>query len=227
MSTPTLVCERVEQTTALTYDEFRRTVLLAQGEFDALLRANASDRADLLEKITGTAVYREISRRAFERCQAEEAAVKSLKDRRAEHEILSDEERGTKIEEQTAVQSDDDADGVRLAKVEEAILRHDAIEKAAAELSSAKETLNSATAPARETEEDRCKLALVTRAERLRTPMSRAGDHKEALRRAVENCDAARRVVTLADETPERWALKPQLPSGSTLVIIRSNSPKI
>ena len=198
-STPTLVCVRVERTTGLTYDEFRRTVLLAQGEFDALLRANASDRADLLEKITGTAVYREISRRAYERCQAEEAAVKSLKDRRAEHKILSDEEREAKIDEQTTLQREDDADGVQLETVEKAILRHDAIAKAAAELSSAMETLYSATATAKEAKEDRRKLALVTRAERLRTPLSLAYDRKEVLRRAVEHCAAARTELEQAE----------------------------
>jgi DNA repair protein SbcC/Rad50 len=85
------VRQQVEQTTGLTYEEFRRTVLLAQGEFDALLRANGNDRADLLEKITGTVVYREISRRAFERCQAEEGIVKALGERRTEHNVMTEE----------------------------------------------------------------------------------------------------------------------------------------
>ena len=199
-SMPTLVRGRVEQTTSLTYDEFRRTVLLAQGEFDALLRANASERADLLEKITGTSIYREISRRAFERSQAAEAAVKSLRDRRAEHKILSAEERDGKIEEQTALQKIDDADGARLADVERQILRHDAIEKATNERSLAKEKLNSATAAAAAAEEDRCKMVLLTRAERVRTSVSRAADREEALRVAAENRDAAVAELERAEE---------------------------
>jgi len=49
----------------LTYEQFRRTVLLAQNDFDAFLRASDSDRADLLEKITGTQIYSRLSEGAF------------------------------------------------------------------------------------------------------------------------------------------------------------------
>jgi DNA repair protein SbcC/Rad50 len=191
-SMSTLVCERVEKTTGLSYDEFRRTVLLAQGEFDALLRANASDRAELLEKITGTAVYREISRRAFERCQAEESEVSTLQDRRAAHKIMSEEERAARIEEQTTVQNEGVADGARLTLVEEMIGRHDAIAKATAELAIARQRLDLASAACGAADHDRLKLDSLTRAERLRTPMARADDRKDALSRAVEDHDTAR-----------------------------------
>ena len=40
---------RVVELTDLTFDQFRRTALLAQGEFDAFLRADAKERAELLE----------------------------------------------------------------------------------------------------------------------------------------------------------------------------------
>ncbi|MEZ5841519.1 MAG: AAA family ATPase [Hyphomicrobiales bacterium] len=49
----------------LTFDQFRRTVLLAQGEFDAFLKADDRERADLLEKVTGTEIYAAISKRVF------------------------------------------------------------------------------------------------------------------------------------------------------------------
>lgn len=59
----TQVLAAVEATTDLTFEQFRRTVVLAQGEFDTFLLASEVDRAELLEKITGTAVYSEISKR--------------------------------------------------------------------------------------------------------------------------------------------------------------------
>ncbi|ETX13118.1 hypothetical protein OCH239_13430 [Roseivivax halodurans JCM 10272] len=61
------VRDRVTEITGLAYEEFRRTVLLAQGDFDAFLRANTPERAALLEKVTGTGIYREISRRIYAR----------------------------------------------------------------------------------------------------------------------------------------------------------------
>ncbi|MDO5570260.1 MAG: AAA family ATPase [Bacteroidales bacterium] len=51
----------------LTYDQFSRAVLLAQGEFSAFLKADDSSRASLLEKITGTEIFADISRYVFEK----------------------------------------------------------------------------------------------------------------------------------------------------------------
>ena len=38
----------------LTFDQFRRSALLAQGDFAAFLRADGKDRSELLERMTGT-----------------------------------------------------------------------------------------------------------------------------------------------------------------------------
>ena len=71
------VDEEIAQRLKLTYDQFGRTVLLAQNDFDAFLRASDGDRADLLEKITGTELYSKISAKAFE---AERQALRDLED---------------------------------------------------------------------------------------------------------------------------------------------------
>ena len=72
-----LVDEEITARLKLTYEQFGRTVLLAQNEFDAFLRANDSERADLLEKITGTELYTRISARAFD---TERDALRALED---------------------------------------------------------------------------------------------------------------------------------------------------
>ena len=43
----------------LNFDQFRRSVLLAQGDFAAFLKAKKDERSSLLEKITGTDIYSE------------------------------------------------------------------------------------------------------------------------------------------------------------------------
>ncbi|NEU13612.1 AAA family ATPase [Methylobacterium sp. BTF04] len=78
----TLVASAVERLTDLTFDQFRRTVLLAQGEFDAFLLAADGERAELLEKITGTGVYSEISKRVHAGTEAHRAGLKLLETRR-------------------------------------------------------------------------------------------------------------------------------------------------
>ncbi|MDQ3370478.1 MAG: AAA family ATPase, partial [Myxococcota bacterium] len=45
----------------LTFDQFRRSALLAQGEFATFLRADGKDRSELLERMTGTEIYSRLS----------------------------------------------------------------------------------------------------------------------------------------------------------------------
>jgi exonuclease SbcC len=53
----------------LTVEDFRRMIVLAQGEFAAFLEANEADRARILERLTNTSRFREIGRRAHVRRQ--------------------------------------------------------------------------------------------------------------------------------------------------------------
>jgi DNA repair protein SbcC/Rad50 len=48
----------------LSFDQFRRSVLLAQGDFAAFLRADSKERSELLERMTGTQIYSQISKLA-------------------------------------------------------------------------------------------------------------------------------------------------------------------
>ena len=58
----TLRC--LEQRLGLKFAQFRRAVMLAQGDFAAFLKAPPNERAELLERMTGTELYGEISRQA-------------------------------------------------------------------------------------------------------------------------------------------------------------------
>ncbi len=51
----------VEAITGLDVQRFLRSVLLAQGQFAAFLKAKPNERAELLERITGTELYRDLS----------------------------------------------------------------------------------------------------------------------------------------------------------------------
>lgn len=63
----------------LTSQQFRRSVLLAQGQFAALLTADADERADMLEGLTGTQEFRKIGLRASEQYSAAKAEVERIK----------------------------------------------------------------------------------------------------------------------------------------------------
>jgi DNA repair protein SbcC/Rad50 len=53
--------KRVEKETGMDFEQFTRSMLLAQGGFAAFLNAGSDDRSPILEQITGTEVYSNIS----------------------------------------------------------------------------------------------------------------------------------------------------------------------
>ncbi|MDL2274857.1 AAA family ATPase [Desulfosarcina sp. OttesenSCG-928-G10] len=61
------VAQQVEKITGMDFDRFTRSMLLAQGGFSAFLQALPDERAPILEEITGTDVYTNISIRVHEK----------------------------------------------------------------------------------------------------------------------------------------------------------------
>ncbi|HNX92020.1 MAG TPA: AAA family ATPase [Syntrophomonas sp.] len=60
------VAAAVEQITGMDFIQFTRSMMLAQGGFAAFLQAPADERAPILEQITGTGIYSEISVRVHQ-----------------------------------------------------------------------------------------------------------------------------------------------------------------
>jgi exonuclease SbcC len=56
----------IEDKTGMDFERFTRSILLAQGGFDTFLKADAEQKSRILEQITGTEIYSEISRRVHE-----------------------------------------------------------------------------------------------------------------------------------------------------------------
>lgn len=83
--------EKIEEVTGLDYDRFCRSVLLSQGDFAAFLRAGEKERSDLLERITGTEIYSQLSKAAFERHKLEAEKLTNLKRERELLKLLDEE----------------------------------------------------------------------------------------------------------------------------------------
>ncbi|WBL21335.1 SbcC/MukB-like Walker B domain-containing protein [Zunongwangia sp. HRR-M8] len=69
----------------LNYNQFIKAVLLAQGEFAQFLKVNKAERGELLEKITGTGIYRELGKKAYEK---NKDAGKAILQQQQEIEII-------------------------------------------------------------------------------------------------------------------------------------------
>lgn len=76
----------------LTYEQFTRTVLLAQNDFATFLKSRESAKAELLEKLTGTEIYSRISREIYTRSKAADEAMNLLKNSISLIELLPEDE---------------------------------------------------------------------------------------------------------------------------------------
>ena len=82
----------VEELTGLDFRRFIQSMLLAQGGFDAFLKADEKERSALLEKITKTEIYADISQAIYEKYADFTREIELLKASISAGELLSDEE---------------------------------------------------------------------------------------------------------------------------------------
>ncbi|WIM74901.1 exonuclease subunit SbcC [Klebsiella pneumoniae subsp. pneumoniae] len=116
------ITAQLEQTATLTgldYGRFTRSMLLSQGQFAAFLNAKPSDRAELLEELTGTEIYGQISamvyeqhkaaRHALEKFEAQAAGIVLLTEAQQQAlqeslQVLTDEEKALLAQQQSQQQ---------------------------------------------------------------------------------------------------------------------------
>jgi exonuclease SbcC len=192
--TKTEVVAEIVQRVGLSFEQFTRAVLLAQNEFSAFLKTDENERGELLETLTGSAVYSEISKRAYERCKAEQEALRILTAQLANQAPLAPEARA---------QVDADLAGATLAleaidanksALEQALRWHEELDKlrrnqaqAEAALSAARERLDGAAARRRRL----ATLEALQPARALLTEVQRLDAEQEASRIAVANGERA------------------------------------
>ena len=84
------VKDEVESLTGLDFARFTRSMMLAQGSFAAFLQSNDNERAELLEKMTGTDIYAKVSQLAFERSKSEKEKLAQFEAKLQGFQLLPD-----------------------------------------------------------------------------------------------------------------------------------------
>ena len=143
--------KQTETLTGLDFERFTKSMLLAQGGFAAFLEANANQRAELLEELTGTEIYGLISQRVFERTREIRGALDQLRARADGVELLSAEQRG-ELEQQgrdaavqeAALQAQQSALQAQRRWCEDLSRAQQQVEQAGAKESAAREALEQA-----------------------------------------------------------------------------------
>ncbi|KAA6340014.1 Nuclease SbcCD subunit C [termite gut metagenome] len=83
---------KIIQLIGFSFEQFTRAVLLAQGDFVTFLKARQAEKAELLEKLTGTDIYSRISISIFNRSKKAEQDLLLLEERIKSIETLPDEQ---------------------------------------------------------------------------------------------------------------------------------------
>lgn len=102
------IADKLKQTqkiTGLDFGRFTKSILLAQGGFASFLNAKPNERAELLEELTGTEVYGEISRQAYQRMTEEKTPLDLLTARAQGVELLDPETKLGLIDEQNTLET--------------------------------------------------------------------------------------------------------------------------
>lgn len=83
---------KVRELIGLTFEQFTRAVLLAQGDFATFLKAPSKNKAEILEKLTGTEVYSKISIKIHEKRKAADAELNIIEEKINDIKLLGEEE---------------------------------------------------------------------------------------------------------------------------------------
>ncbi|MDX2308000.1 MAG: AAA family ATPase [Hyphomicrobium sp.] len=183
--------------TGLTYDQFRRTVLLAQGEFDTFLLASDKERAELLEKITGTGIYARISRQVHAGKDERDRLLRERQSVSAAMETLSDADRARLVAEVEGKRQKLTALDAAIQVLTQKRNRSDLVAKARESLAKAEASLAEAEAIWQSALEKRDQLKALQAVDPLRAKL-------EALSRANDNFNRAVVTLRLAREAREK-----------------------
>ena len=203
----TEVMAEIVQRIGLSFDQFTRAVLLAQNEFSAFLKARDDERGALLETLTGSGIYSEISKRAFERWRTEELALKTLTAGLASQQPLSQEQRAEIVAQSEAAEAALHASLQRVTALEADLRWHQQAERLATAVQHACEHLQQRQ---QESEAALPRRAVLAQLDAVQP--ARALDD-EMVRLAAERA-ATQATISLAEQEAERTRLALEVLSG-------------
>ena len=181
--------EEIEKLAGLNFARFTKSMMLSQGDFAAFLNANEADRAELLEELTGTEIYGQISQAVHQQFSDAKQKKKEFAIKLEGVTLLSDEQIPQLEEEQAQTKSQVATSNqtlVQLQKQQQWQQAFNANELTIKEASEAQQTANNAINEARQ------ELDLLTQsepAEKLRLPFLQRNGLQQDVTRYKERLD--------------------------------------
>jgi exonuclease SbcC len=193
------VLTEVQKRLGLDYAQFKRAVLLAQGEFAAFLRAKPNERSELLQQITGTGIYQLIGKLAFDRNSTLQRDLQELEREIQSVRTYTEQERATLHNERDRFQAEHDQLTRRLSDLNSELAWHFELERLTKVLQQAQTRASKAQTSHAGAAAVRIELAKTELAERLRPAWMDA----TKARRDATDADSAHKDATAAAEKAE------------------------
>ncbi|MCR5724332.1 MAG: AAA family ATPase [Treponema sp.] len=128
---PRALAEKTQEIIQLDYDQFCRSIMLAQGEFSRFLKSTSRERAQILEKLTGTGRYRQIAQAVHARFSDLDRRFDSVKEEkeRMEKLVLTEDAEKELNAKADSLQSEYNAAEKELSRIQKDITSYDTLEK--------------------------------------------------------------------------------------------------
>ena len=183
----TEVKQAIVDKVGLTFDQFRRAILLAQGDFATFLKSKDNERAEILEALTGTERFTAISIAIFERYRDQSNALQSIEAKLEGSKPLSPEARAEADDAlQTARNAQDSLE--KTLETLKAQLRWFAdLDQQHAQVNAAKETLEKARAASAASKQRRLELAHIETASMKAGPLRHAESTAQATSKSADS----------------------------------------
>ena len=133
------------QAIGLTFEEFCRTTMLAQGQFAKFLNCKEDEKSDILEKITGVGIYSRVGKKIFEIARAKEDDCRQIDEAIRAIETLSKEKLEQISLRINALEEDASAESKKADGASALLAWKDTADKLALQLSAAQKRLSAAT----------------------------------------------------------------------------------
>lgn len=198
------VLRAVEERTELTFEQFRRTVLLAQGEFDAFLLAAENERAELLEKITGTDIYARISKRVSAGTKELDGKLQALEQRRADIGLMDEEARAKLAGEQGEISEAAALKNAELTSLQDQLQHAQRLSRAREQKAQAEAALAAAQQNLEAAKDDLSRLKLLDAVEPLRVRADAVTQGQARLNTAQHEVSEAEQRLQEAEEAVTR-----------------------
>ena len=218
--------EEIEKLAGLNFARFTKSMMLSQGDFAAFLNANEADRAELLEELTGTEIYGQISQAVHQQFSDAKQKKKEFAIKLEGVTLLSDEQI-TQLEEEQAQTKSQVATSnqtlVQLQKQQQWQQAFNANELTIKEASEAQQTANNAINEAKQ------ELDLLTQsepAEKLRLPFLQRNGLQQDVTRYKERLDG--KAAQLPDLKTQKAQLSLEVTNAEqALVLTKQQSSEL